>query len=553
MRSRSHLPFSILLLIALVAAGLWWFGVLGGGHGTGRPQGRITISKETTFITEPLREDGYVDYLAAINQSAADGVSAEDNAAVALLEVVGPADVNPKVRDRFYALLGTVPLPEKGEYFVPFGSRFPPAVEKIGDDTDDGERQRRFYEQPDRGMERPWSKEEFPALAEWLAENDKPLDRAVRATRRPRCYLPLVCVDSSQPLVFAHQPCLYQWSDLSRALVVRAMFRLQAGRTEEARSDLMACHRMARLIGQAPTAISALTALNIDARACCGHAVLAHHGRLTAQQATRWADEISSLPCPVQWTEVWDRTGRFEPLESIAWMSRTNPDQWSGREDPGTRGALDALAAALAGKLVDWDEALRIVNAWQDRLVQAASNPEDAERAAALQQVEVELRAMAKTLPRDFPNFAGSFASGSSPRRVLGELLGQGLAFLTLDLELEQLRRAKRWEVSPKLACIALTLAAYRADHGDYPVTLDDLRPTYMAAVPLDPFSGKPLQFRCDGKDYTLYSVGPDGRDDGGRSGSYPDPNRIFPDAVVEYDDIAIRTSPAVESERKQP
>ena len=39
---------------------------------------------------------------------------------------------------------------------------------------------------------------------------------------------------------------------------------------------------------------------------------------------------------------------------------------------------------------------------------------------------------------------------------------------------------------------------------------------TDPARVPIDPFSGQPLRLKLDGKDLVLYSVGPDGTDDGG-------------------------------------
>src|SRR5690606_37492159 len=44
-------------------------------------QTRITIGKETTFITEPLRPDGYPHYLAALNRRMSEGVTPENNAA----------------------------------------------------------------------------------------------------------------------------------------------------------------------------------------------------------------------------------------------------------------------------------------------------------------------------------------------------------------------------------------------------------------------------------------------------------------------------------------
>src|SRR5262249_52975358 len=52
---------------------------------------------------------------------------------------------------------------------------------------------------------------------------------------------------------------------------------------------------------------------------------------------------------------------------------------------------------------------------------------------------------------------------------------------------------------------------------GKYPARLDDLAPAYLKEVPLDFMDGKPLRYRTkeDGT-FLLYSVGEDGKDDGG-------------------------------------
>ena len=41
--------------------------------------------------------------------------------------------------------------------------------------------------------------------------------------------------------------------------------------------------------------------------------------------------------------------------------------------------------------------------------------------------------------------------------------------------------------------------------------------PLYLNAVPADPFDGQPLRFKRLSKGYVIYSVGSDGRDDGGK------------------------------------
>jgi hypothetical protein len=67
------------------------------------------------------------------------------------------------------------------------------------------------------------------------------------------------------------------------------------------------------------------------------------------------------------------------------------------------------------------------------------------------------------------------------------------------------------------LLVASFALRAYALEHGRYPATLKELVPSYLNAVPTDPFStGKALRYTLSGKRYLLYSIGPDGKDDGG-------------------------------------
>ena len=69
------------------------------------------------------------------------------------------------------------------------------------------------------------------------------------------------------------------------------------------------------------------------------------------------------------------------------------------------------------------------------------------------------------------------------------------------------------------LLLTTLALRAYRLAHGAYPPTLAALAPDYLHAVPADPFAlSGPLRYKPLGTRYVLYSVGPDGKDDGGRA-----------------------------------
>ena len=67
------------------------------------------------------------------------------------------------------------------------------------------------------------------------------------------------------------------------------------------------------------------------------------------------------------------------------------------------------------------------------------------------------------------------------------------------------------------LARTACALERFRLAHGNYPERLAELVPTYLDKVPLDIVNGEPLHYRrTDNGKFVLYSIGLDGKDDGG-------------------------------------
>ncbi len=57
----------------------------------------------------------------------------------------------------------------------------------------------------------------------------------------------------------------------------------------------------------------------------------------------------------------------------------------------------------------------------------------------------------------------------------------------------------------------------YRIRHsGALPASAQQLVPGCLSSLPLDPFDGKPIRFKPLARGYTVYSVGPNGTDDGG-------------------------------------
>ena len=76
---------------------------------------------------------------------------------------------------------------------------------------------------------------------------------------------------------------------------------------------------------------------------------------------------------------------------------------------------------------------------------------------------------------------------------------------------------AVRMETQRRLTIAAIAIRRYQLKNGAAPPNLTALTPDFIASVPNDPMSGKPLCYRLnvDGT-FVLYSTGEDGRDDGG-------------------------------------
>ncbi len=78
------------------------------------------------------------------------------------------------------------------------------------------------------------------------------------------------------------------------------------------------------------------------------------------------------------------------------------------------------------------------------------------------------------------------------------------------------IRAACEAQTLERLAVTAIALKRYQLRSKQWPPRLDDLVPGLLLQLPIDPMDGRSLRYHREGQGFNLYSVGRDGRDDGG-------------------------------------
>jgi len=498
-----------------------------------KPGTTVAVMTEITFLTEPLDEEGYVDYVAALNNAASEGVTPENNAAVVLWQAFGPADIPKEIRKRYYEMLGMSPLPDEGEYLVRFSDFL------VSEGITGEKAQPDLKERLTTACRRPWTQAELPLIARWVEANRKPLDLAVEAMDRPEYYVPLIVPDDTPVLVRAWLPAYQNVRHLGSAIAARAMLRIEAGEVEDAWRDLLALHRLGLLIGRSGFIEHRIAGISTHWFACRGEMTLANHCSLTIEQAKRFLADLDRLPPMDKLSRVFDLYVRCVVLDAATMMSRKGgPAIFNEKKEPFPARDMRRLRAECFANLSpDWNVTLHVINQRFDRAVDAVDKPTRSERVAAAANADKEMEEMAEEAKRSIGWVASSHLFPTDVFGARGELLGRMFVMLLFPAVEAPVHAVDRERANLALSRTALALAAYRAENGSYPDGLSLLVPTYLPDVPQDAFADAPLHYRRQDSGYLLYSVGRNGKDEGGRD------EGVHSRKAELDDDLVVRTS----------
>lgn len=480
-----------------------------------------TVSRETTYYTQPLDAEGYVDYAAALDRAFGDAdTAAEDNAFAGILPHLDTADWFPDfLREHLRLLhekLGTTPPGPHTPRFV----GFPEYAAAHGLD------EAAIDVAVEAVWGRPWTTEEFPLAAQWLSDIAPALDAIAAAIDRPNYFAPVIVPPAEPLLLAALVPQLRAHRAIGRSLGSRINLNLATGDLEATVRDILTLERLARLQTREPTLIANLVGISINAISRDAITSLLNHDQLKLHQVLALRDGLTELPPRVPMHRVASMGERANLLDlvqnghrgriSLLWAAQMliSPD---GQADTSAKPQTDPFGALLRDPRFDFDRTLQRINTFWDRFDSPQGDTrfilthyEQLEQAVdQLRPDEGQLRSFEKLGEVGIP--ADADASEIADR--------------TADMWLNYFALRVAGAISAEnqsaaydlIQDVGIALAIYRFDVGGYPKTLDELVPDYLGELPTDPFNpGQPLTYRPQDTGYLLYSWNDDFEDDQG-------------------------------------
>ena len=397
------------------------------------PVGRLAISRETTWITEPLRPDGTPDYPAWLARRHAADVTSENNAAIVL-----------QIR-----LTGRV-----GD-LAPLEKELKTKIDAAA-----------FAAQHRRALLGPWANAEAPLIADWLRVNEPWLDLAEQIVRtRSRLWIPPPTNMGWDTPV----PSRLGARGIVEAFRARALQRAAKGDSDGARRDLILGLRLAALLDQGITFIDRLVGVGLRGIAAQPVVALANPPPSRVAAAALLAD-LRAVPPSSPLDEVLEVTERLQFLAGYLDLyrhARGSPEMWQERLSA-VLATHDAANAALGQKAfppnlcrvppwaIDWNELLRRVNeCWLDPGCEAGF-------AAARQDLESPAFDRLVDQARTDPAARGRIAR----------------AFLTLQTPFSLVRASIFWNeqrAAARTGLVGAAAALWHVDHGRYPQSAADL------------------------------------------------------------------------------
>lgn len=333
----------------------------------------------------------------------------------------------------------------------------------------------------------------LPVVQEWLESNAEML-AALRAKSRQDGRGVVYVAGEVPGLAFIRLPDLYGVRQAVRVLMVAGQRELLTGAADAGLAMLVDVLRVGRQVSGGGTIAEGMAGFTIELMA--GDALADGLAGLAGTEfdARGLAAELARVPADPQ---AFERYARFDQATTLDMLQRLFPRTAAGRQAFDEDYALEiARLYAPPGdshEIADLVESLRALD-----------------YAQSLKEVEVFYDTQATVVGLPYPKAAPLFAR-------IDEALQDDSANALLKLVASDYatvyHAASRARTLQHGVHVLAALEAHRQARGEYPDSLEALGAELTQA---DALGNRPLVYRRDGDGFKLYSVGVDGRDDGG-------------------------------------
>jgi len=361
-----------------------------------------------------------------------------------------------------------------------------------------------------------WSEEDVAGLRRLLDEYRLSIDLGARAAHMPHCrFSPQFDAVSAYPMLEE----LSGMRELARVLLLDSLLRLHDGDADGALRGCTTAFLMPRSLEGNPVLITFLVQV-----------AMLHLSAQTAEVVLSQADP-SAEACLGLLTVVREaeaalrpslrRTFEAERVVGISFMESTFGGQPILPKRP------SPVEQPLARKQVPyWKRPMQ-------RTLLAGVLEATAPIPALATEPYPQARAEMDRLNASVKELAGPTTPTWKKVRNVGKILGVMAVPAYTRAKDEEAKAEARLDV----AQVALALKLRKVEHGAYPDSLDALSPALLDEVPEDPCTGKPLVYVRQDAGFLVYSIGLNGKDDGGLKETEKAGKKVNPGT----DDIAWR------------
>ena len=378
----------------------------------------------------------------------------------------------------------------------------------------------------------PWKASDHPKLAEWLADRDGVLNQLVEASKTKACYVPFnktresylaliapfkrehksvaegVRYNVETLLLGSHKSVVspmnwmqsgdegQQVRNIVRALRLRALKRIGEGNAGHALRELLAMHRIARLLTRGMPDFAILGSA-IETMANYVAADLLQSGQLSKADCQKYLAALSKLP-PVVDEDLQYEFMRCQALELLQSVGTKLPAELDDVLKPASNAINDESVARL--KKIDWAEVTRVFNDRFDKWLLAMKETDPNVRRSRIESLSPNLDWEAQGNP--VLRAIESAKDAQAISKLIGEIyFGMAVA--------NRSRIVLSHQSQLQVIKTALAAMIYRVQNDKYPEDASQLS-GWLKAPATDPLDGNPIRMITRNGKLIVYSIGLD-------------------------------------------